>query len=147
MHQILTRIFTHTPPPTHTHTHKPRFPIFHYRTSSFGCLPICSSLEPSQAPTRDNQLSIGFESLLTCNFMTSKKISSSPSSQRYMQFQWTLVFLPKLNQGFNGNTYKEILLLMVTSFFRICTFQQQSPKQYIHFQRPPPLPETSPADT
>ena len=34
---------------------KRRFPTFHYRASSFCCLPIFSSLEPSKSPPKDEQ--------------------------------------------------------------------------------------------
>ena len=58
------------------------------------------------------------------------------------------MFLIKDNLGFNSIIYKEFLLLMVTSFFRMWTSQLQSPlKSYIQSQQssillptPPPPP-------
>ena len=50
--------------------------------------------------------------------------------KRYMQSQKALtILLLKRNQGFYGIIYKEFLLLMVASFRRICTFQEQSAKK------------------
>ena len=79
---------------------KQHFPTFHYRTSSFCCLPIFSLLAPSKQPPKDKQDFNRFQESSSHiifpfrrKFPLSEIVSFSPilkrlpPSQRYMQFQ------------------------------------------------------------
>ena len=112
---------------------------FHCRASSFCCPSMFFSLEPLNSPPIEKQnfnrfwkafsyviflLQRKFPLLKIAPFFPTLELPLPlplplPPPQLYMQFQKALILLHTRNDGFNGITYKELLLFIVTLFFRI----------------------------